>query len=67
MAISAAWQKRINNRLRPAELGNYMDSKEREYLPSRIPQMLSFMDLYEKGLISAICGAQRPQIAIDPL
>lgn len=56
--------KRINNRLRsakligcPAELGNCMDSKEREYLPSGIPQMLSSMDFIPKGFNICILGA----------
>ena len=56
--------KRINNRLRsarligcPAELDNCMDSKEREYLPSGIPQMLSTMDFIPKGFNVCILGA----------
>lgn len=56
--------KRINNRLRsarligcPAELDNCMDSKEREYLPSGIPQMLSTMDFIPKGFNICILGA----------
>ena len=56
--------KRINNRLRsakligcPAELGNCTDSREREYLPSGIPQMLSTLDFIPKGFNICILGA----------
>lgn len=56
--------KRINNRLRlakligcPAELGECKDSKEREYLPSGIPQLLSTLDFIPKGFNICILGA----------
>ncbi len=56
--------KRINNRLRsakligcPAEIENCEDSKEREYLPSGIPQLLSTMDFVPKGFNICILGA----------
>lgn len=56
--------KRINNRLRsarligcPAEIGNCIDSKEREYLPTGIPQILSTMDFIPKGFNICILGA----------
>ena len=56
--------KRINNRLRlskltgcPAELGDCKDSKDREYLPPGIPQMLSTLDFIPKGFNICILGA----------
>lgn len=56
--------KRINNRLRsakligcPAEIENCKDSKEREYLPSGIPQLLSTLEFVPKGFNICILGA----------
>ena len=56
--------KRINNRLRsakligcPAELEYCKDSREREYLPSGIPQLLATLDFIPKGFNICILGA----------
>ena len=56
--------KRINNRLRsakligcPAELEYCKDSREREYLPSEIPQLLATLDFIPKGFNICILGA----------
>lgn len=56
--------KRLNNRLRaakligcPAELSECKDSKEREYLPSGIPQLLATMDFIARGYNICILGA----------
>lgn len=56
--------KRINNRLRsakligcPAELEECKDSREREYLPSGIAQLLATLDFIPKGFNICILGA----------
>ena len=56
--------KRLNNRLRaakligcPAELDECKDSKDREYLPSGIPQLLATMDFIARGYNICILGA----------
>lgn len=56
--------KRINNRLRsakligcPAEIENCKDSREREYLPPGIPQLLSTLEFVPKGFNICILGA----------
>jgi DNA replication protein DnaC len=56
--------KRINNRLRaakligcPAEIDECRDSKEREYLPTGIPELLSSLDFIPRGYNICILGA----------
>jgi DNA replication protein DnaC len=56
--------KRINNRLRssrligsPQELSKCIDSKDREYLPSGITEVLSSMDFIVSGLNICILGS----------
>lgn len=56
--------KRINNHLRSAkligclaEIENCKDSREREYLPSGIPRLLSTLEFVPKGFNICILGA----------